>query len=259
MKFVGLLALQTVGLAIVFSSAARAEEGGTPAYSKQALQAKLEYCKTCHGLSGQCYRGYFPMPRLAGQQTKYLENQLRAFIGGRRRNPVMFNVAHALSPSMVAALAEHFRDLNPSPLGGAPREPMAIGKTIYDLGLPEANVPAYSACHGPEAKGARRNSPVGRSALSVHSEIIDVLEQRARSWVGEGYVVHYGADYAQLDPITDCRNRGLRQQSEVKPIVLLGTGFDECVRRKYLGQEVHEIKNRNSGDCCFWCRSAIGG
>ena len=154
MKVVGLrLALQTAILAIVFSSAARADEGGTPDYSKQALQAKLEYCKTCHGLSGQGYRGYFPMPRLAGQQAKYVENQLRAFIEGRRKNPVMFNVAHALSPSMIAALAAHFRDLNPNPIGGAPREPLALGKTIYDEGLPESNVPACSACHGPEANG----------------------------------------------------------------------------------------------------------
>jgi cytochrome c553 len=154
MKVVGLrLALQSAILAIVLAPAARADEDGLPVYSKQGLQAKLEYCKTCHGLSGQGYRGYFPMPRLAGQQPKYLENQLRAFIERRRTNPVMFNVAHVLGPSMVGALAEHFRNLNPNPIGGAPREPLALGKTIYDEGLPESNVPACSACHGPEAKG----------------------------------------------------------------------------------------------------------
>jgi len=152
MKLIGLqLALQTTVLAIVFSAAGRADDRGT--FSKQNLQAKLEYCKTCHGLSGQGYRGYFPMPRLAGQQTKYLENQLQAFVERRRPNAVMFNVAHALSPSMLTALAAHFRDLNPSPLGGAPRHLVATGKTIYEEGLPEANVPACSACHGSEAKG----------------------------------------------------------------------------------------------------------
>ncbi|HUZ91647.1 MAG TPA: c-type cytochrome, partial [Methylocella sp.] len=84
---------------------------------------------------------------------EYLENQLRAFIERKRTNPVMSNVAHALSPSMIAALAAHFRDLNPNPFGGAPKEPLALGKTIYELGLPEANVPACAACHGPDAKG----------------------------------------------------------------------------------------------------------
>ena len=60
------------------------------------------------------------MPRLAGQQPQYIENQLRAFIERRRTNPIMFNVAHVLSPSMLTALAAHFRDLNPKPFGGAP-------------------------------------------------------------------------------------------------------------------------------------------
>ncbi len=30
---------------------------------------------------------------------------------------------------------------------------MAKGKTIYDDGVPEANVAACAACHGPDAKG----------------------------------------------------------------------------------------------------------
>jgi cytochrome c553 len=118
------------------------------------FQAKLQYCKTCHGLSGQGYRGYYPMPRLAGQQPQYIENQLRAFIEHRRKNQIMANVAHALSPSMLSALAHHFRDLSPPPLGGGgSRGSMATGKRIYEEGLPESNVPACSACHGPDAKG----------------------------------------------------------------------------------------------------------
>lgn len=154
MKVVGLrLALQAAAFALAFVSAGRAEDSGAGAESKHGLRAKLEYCKTCHGLSGQGYRGYFPMPRLAGQQPKYIENQLRAFMERRRVNPVMFNVAHVLSPSMLAALSAHFKDLNPEPIGGAPKDHLALGKTIYEQGLPETNVPACSACHGPEAKG----------------------------------------------------------------------------------------------------------
>jgi cytochrome c553 len=154
MKTVGLQPLlQAAILTIVWITAGRAEEKSTDGVSKQELQAKIEYCKTCHGISGQGFRGAFPMPRLAGQQTEYFENQLRAFIERRRTNPVMFNVAHVLSPSMVAALAEHFKDLNPKPLGGASKELVAAGKKIYDDGIPEANVPPCSSCHGPEAKG----------------------------------------------------------------------------------------------------------
>ena len=147
MKVIGLrLVLQTAVLAIVFCAAARADDRGS-------VQAKLEYCKICHGMSGQGYRGYLTMPRLAGQQPKYLENQMRAFLEHRRASAVMSGVARSVSPSMVAALANHFRDLNPGPMGGAPRERLGLGRTIYEEGLPEANIPACSACHGPDAKG----------------------------------------------------------------------------------------------------------
>ena len=141
-------------LAIVFAAAGHAEDRGTAAVSKRDLEAKTAYCKTCHGLSGQGYRGSFPMPRLAGQQPEYLANQLRAFIERRRTNPVMFNVAHVLSPSMLKALAEHFRDLNPKPLGGAPKQLVAAGKKIYEDGVPAADVPPCASCHGPDAKGS---------------------------------------------------------------------------------------------------------
>jgi cytochrome c553 len=154
-KVVGLgLALRTAILTFVFSMAGHAEDKGNTGVAKQELEAKLAYCKTCHGLSGQGFRGSFPMPRLAGQQPEYLENQLQAFIERRRTNPVMFNVAHVLSPSMLTALAVHFKDLNPKPLGGGPRDLVAAGRKIYEDGVPSAEVPSCGTCHGPEAKGA---------------------------------------------------------------------------------------------------------
>jgi cytochrome c553 len=155
MKVIGLrLALQAAILTVVFSAAAHAEDKGAAAVPKRELEAKIAYCKTCHGVSAQGFRGAFPMPRLAGQQPEYLENQLQAFIERRRTNPVMFNVAHVLSPSMLTALSTHFKDLNPKPLGGAPKDLVAAGKKIYEDGIPSAEVPACATCHGPDAKGA---------------------------------------------------------------------------------------------------------
>ena len=101
--------LLTATFAIIVSVAAHAEDKGAPAVSQQELKAKTDYCKTCHGVSGQGFRGAFPMPRLAGQQPEYLKNQLSAFIERRRTNPVMFNVAHVLSPPMLTALSTLFQ------------------------------------------------------------------------------------------------------------------------------------------------------
>ena len=93
------------------------------------------------------------MPRLAGQRPEYLKNQLQAFIERRRTNPVMFNVAHVLTPPMLTALSTYFKDLNPKPLGGAPKDQLAEGKKIYLEGA-GANIPPCASCHGTDAKGA---------------------------------------------------------------------------------------------------------
>ena len=118
------------------------------------VQAKISYCKDCHGVSAQGFNGYYPIPRLAGQQPEYLENQLRAFIEHRRTNNIMFNVAHSLSPAMVNALTAHFASLHPPPIGGAPRQLVATGRKIFEDGMPEVNIAACAACHGPEATGS---------------------------------------------------------------------------------------------------------
>jgi cytochrome c553 len=141
-------------LAILASAPVAAEYKGAAAVAPQELKAKTDYCKTCHGLDGQGFRGSYPMPRLAGQQPEYLANQLQAFIDRRRTNPVMFNVAHVLDPAMVKALAAHFQSLNPKPLGGASNALVPEGRRIYETGVPSANVPPCASCHQPDGKGA---------------------------------------------------------------------------------------------------------
>jgi cytochrome c553 len=104
-----------VALLVIVPASAYAETKAAQGVSAQALKAKTEYCKTCHGVDAQGFRGAAPMPRLAGQQPEYIKNQLQAFIERRRTNPVMNNVAHVLSPEMVTALSEYFKSLNPKP------------------------------------------------------------------------------------------------------------------------------------------------
>ena len=171
MKILGLQsAFPAAVLAIVFAGTGHTAERGV--VSSTDFEAKVQYCKTCHGLSGQGFRGAYPMPRLAGQQPEYLENQLRAFIERRRMNPVMFNVAHVLSPSMVAALAAYFKNLDPKPLGGSPRELAATGKRIYQQGIAGTNIPACASCHGEEAKG---QGAFPRLAGQLHDYIMNKL------------------------------------------------------------------------------------
>ena len=141
-------------------------------HAKGGLEAKLEYCKTCHGLSGQGYLGYFPMPRLAGQQPEYIEAQLRAFIERRRTNPIMFNVAHVLSPSMSDGAGHAFQRSQSQTVRRSAKGIIREGKRIFEEGLPEANVPACSACHGTEGKG---QNEIPRLAGQVYAYTVGQL------------------------------------------------------------------------------------
>ena len=147
------LLLSAIIVALTVSTSAGAQQKAAASKDPEGFKAKFDYCKTCHGIEGQGFRGSYPMPRLAGQQPEYLTNQLQAFIERRRNNPVMFNVAHVLTTEMEKALAEHFKALNPKPLDGLSRENVSEGKRIYLEGVQKADVPACASCHGDDARG----------------------------------------------------------------------------------------------------------
>ncbi len=157
-------------LAVALSVAGGAESAN--AGGRDGIEGKIEYCKDCHGQSGQGYRGYFPIPRLAGQQPEYVKNQLQAFVEHRRTNNIMFNVAHSLSPATITALAADFRALNPGPLGGGSRSLVGTGQRIFQDGVPDANIAACAACHGPEAQGS---GEIPRLAGQLHDYTINKL------------------------------------------------------------------------------------
>ena len=245
---------QLVGLAaltIVFAATDRADAA---AVSNGAVEAKLAYCQDCHGPMGQGYRGFFPIPRLAGQQIEYLENQLRAFVERRRPNPIMSNVAHVLSPDMITALATKFRDFNPKPLGGGPKDLVAKGEK-------SSRRRSRSQCCGlrrlsrPASSGPRGNSSFSRPALSLHHQGVDELGQRAgaKSCTSR-HVIHHGAGCTQLDQTANRSRRGLRQQSEVTLLF----GMSPLMRSRTWNSEyeIHPAKDSGPGNhfpCRFLC------
>jgi cytochrome c553 len=172
------LTLQAAILTIALVTLARAEDTSAGTVSEKEVQAKLAYCEVCHGVSAQGFHGYYPIPRLAGQPTEYLKNQLQAFVEHRRTNNIMFNVGHVLSPAMIDGLTADFNQLNPKPLGGAPKENTAEGKTIFENGIAETNVPPCASCHGPQAKG---NGPFPRLA----GQLYDYVTAKLTNWEKE--------------------------------------------------------------------------
>jgi cytochrome c553 len=166
-------------LAFSFASAAHSAQNEKNAVPERELQAKMAYCENCHGVSGRGFQGYYPIPRLAGQQPEYIKNQLQAFIERRRTDNIMFNVSHVLTPAMLDALTTSFQNLNPKPLViGAPKELVADGKKIYEEGLPASDVPPCASCHGPEAKG---DGQFPRLA----GQLSDYLVNKLKNWTKE--------------------------------------------------------------------------
>jgi cytochrome c553 len=165
------LGLSAAVLALSLASPAAAQDN----VSKAEADAKLRYCEVCHGASAQGFHGYYPIPRLAGQPTEYLKNQLQAFVEHRRTSNIMFNVGHVLSPAMINALTTDFNELNPKPLGGAPKENIEEGRKIFENGVAGANIPPCASCHGPQAKG---NGPFPRLA----GQLYDYMNNKLTNW-----------------------------------------------------------------------------
>ena len=49
----------------------------------------------------------------------------------------------------------------------ATEECVALGRTIYQEGMPDDNIVACVVCHGPNAEGVAPNSPPGWAAVHL--------------------------------------------------------------------------------------------
>jgi cytochrome c553 len=142
--------------------------------------AAVRNCTWCHGTSGQ---GYMVAPRLAGQRPFYIESQIRSFRDHFRDNPFskqyMWGAVASLGSQAARDLAAYFATIPPKPANDGDRDLGARGRTIYLEGIPEANIAACYACHGPNAEGVRDIPRLGGLAYFY-------LKARLEQW-GQGY------------------------------------------------------------------------
>lgn len=146
----------------------------------RAENLAVRNCTWCHGASAQ---GYLPAPRLAGQRIAYIETQLASFREHSRDAPFsklyMWGAAASLSRQNVRALAAYFSSLHPQSADDGEKALVASGRTIYQLGLPDSNIVACVACHGPNAEGIGEIPRLGGLSYSY-------LKRRLEQW-RQGY------------------------------------------------------------------------
>ena len=145
----------------------------------------VKNCTWCHGTLAQ---GFTPAPRLAGQRSEYLENELASFRTHGRDNPFskqyMWGAAANLSAQSARDLAVYFSTLPAKAAADGDAALVATGKSIYQEGRPGANIVACVVCHGPKAEGVGHIPRLGGLAYSY-------LKRTLEQW-GQGYHVAPG-------------------------------------------------------------------
>jgi len=106
-------------------------------------------CQGCHGIPN--YKNAFPsysVPKLGGQNPKYVENALKAYASGERSHPTMHAQATGMTDEVRAELAAYFR--------GQPVQ--SSGQVV---GTPPPATQTCVACHGADgAKTVAEDYPI---------------------------------------------------------------------------------------------------
>ena len=131
--------------ACLAAGALHAQEG-----SAEAGLAKSATCAACHGVDGNSVTPEWPS--LAGQHARYTERQLQAYRNAERADPGMQGFSQLLSPEDMRDIAAYFATQSISAKGADP-ELVERGERIYRGGIPEREIAACIACHGPRGHG----------------------------------------------------------------------------------------------------------
>lgn len=140
--------------------------------SVNAGKAKTASCVSCHGEHGNSTMPMFP--KLAGQNSVYIANQLKAFKSGERKDPMMGTLAMTLTDNDMVDIANYYADQKvageheevlDTPEEKAEHEALIkLGGDLYRNGDLKREVSACIACHGPHGEG---NLPAGFPALKA--------------------------------------------------------------------------------------------
>lgn len=134
-------------------------------------------CSACHGEAGegQPDAGF---PRIAGLDAAYIEEQLKSFVAGTRKDDTMTPIANALPEADRAAVANYVSGLNP-PLAASEakqdKDGIAKGAELATHGNWPKGLAGCGQCHGPGGIGVGTAFPklAGQSAAYIEKQLND--------------------------------------------------------------------------------------
>ena len=147
--------------------------------SPKSLQAKTAMCVGCHGIVG--YKSSFPevyhVPKIAGQNAKYIAAALNAYKTGERKHPTMRGIAETLTEQDITDIANYYANLGKEgrePVGEkANREPDAQVAGLLQKA-------ACVSCHG-----ANFSKPIDPSYPKIAGQHADYLFVALKSYKTE--------------------------------------------------------------------------
>lgn len=155
MKITPVLAIMSLSLMVSgCSNIERSRDLANPSVSATTLAQQV--CSNCHGIEGRATNPNFP--NLAGQQPNYFIAQMKQFRGHNRLDPAgfeyMWGLSRSLTDAQIAGLADYFgAKTSVSPRAAADRIAAERGRSIFEKGVPDKNIPACNACHGSTGQG----------------------------------------------------------------------------------------------------------
>ena len=173
-KIANVVVLLSFGIAAAAASAQDAKPGDAAAGQKKA-----DMCIGCHGIAG--YQASFPevykVPKIAGQNAKYIVAALNGYKKGERKHPSMRGIAGSLSEQDMADLAAYFEQLGKSgddeqakpAAAAAAAPPPEVAKL-----LAQANC---ASCHG-----ANFSTPIDPSYPKLAGQYPDYLYAALRAY-----------------------------------------------------------------------------
>ncbi len=186
-----------IALALCAPLFVAAADDAAPAATKDAFTqgdatagaAKAPVCFACHGPGGN--GAINPeWPKLAGQHSSYIAEQLGEFKGAQRKNPVMLGQASALSDDDMHNLAAYFA-AQPAVPGVASKDAIAVAQPLYRAGDAARGIPACAACHGPTGAGnaAAQFPRIGGQNSAYAANQLKSYKSGERGAAGKGQIM----------------------------------------------------------------------
>ncbi len=145
----------------------------------KAGEAKNAMCIGCHGIHG--YQASFPeiykVPKISGQNGKYIASALNAYKKGERKHPSMRGIAETLSDQDIADLAAYYEGHGKVEGVAAPAKAAEPSAKVAEL----LNKGGCVACHG-----ADFNKAIDPSYPKVAGQHADYLFVALKSYKVEG-------------------------------------------------------------------------